>query len=192
SVGGGAMSGSGGGGLSSPSRNLPPVPGWVETVSTAIDHSFSIINPIRIAGYIAKYPNLWKLMRIDGVTELPGTLSKVATGIGWGLSIAGGVVAGYEKYASGASLSSSIAGGLINAGISIGGMYASTAIATAAMGALAASSLAIPGGVIIIGGAVIAVVAGIAINHLFTKLEIGGNTIEGHLNDFVDWLIFWD
>ena len=110
----------------------------------------------------------------------------------WGLSIAGGVVAGYEKYASGASLISSIAGGLINAGISIGGMYASTAIATAAMGALAASSLAIPGGVIIIGGAVIAVVAGIAINHLFTKLEIGGNTIEGHLNDFVDWLIFWD
>ena len=192
SVGGGAMSGSGGGGSSSPSRNLPPVPGWVETVSTAIDHSFSIINPIRTAGYIAKYPNLWNLMRIDGATELPGTLSKVSTGLGWGFGIIGGVITCYEKYASGASLSSSIAGGLINAGISIGGMYASTAIATAAMGALAASSLAIPGGVIIIGGAVIAVVAGIAINHLFTKLEIGGNTIEGHLNDFVDWLIFWD
>ena len=60
------------------------------------------------------------------------------------------------------------------------------------MGALAASSLAIPGGVIIVGGAIIAVVVGIAINYLFTKLEIGGNTIEGHLNDFVDWLIFWD
>lgn len=63
---------------------------------------------------------------------------------------------------------------------------------TTAMGALAASSLAIPGGVIIVGGAIIAVVVGIAINHLFTKLEIGGSTIEGHLNDFVDWLIFWD
>ena len=83
-----------------------------------------------------QFTDLWDLMRLDGVTELPGTLSKVATGIGWGLSIAGGAI--------------------------------------------------------IVGWAIIAVVAGIAINHLFTKLEIGGNTIEGHLNDFVDWLIFWD
>ena len=192
SVSGGAISGSGGGVSSSPSRNLPSVPGWLGTLSTGLDHGFTMINPIRSAIACLQFTDLWDLMRLDGVTELPGALSKVATGIGWGLSIAGGVIAGYEKYASGASLSSSIAGGLINAGISIGGMYASTAIATAAMGALAASSLAIPGGVIIIGGAVIAVVAGIAINHLFTKLEIGGNTIEGHLNDFVDWLIFWD
>lgn len=130
-----------------------------------------MINPIRSAIACLQFTNLWDLMRLDCVTELPGALSKVATGIGWGLSIAGG---------------------LVNAGISIGGMYASTAIATAAMGTLAASSLAILGGVIIVGGAVIAVIAGIAINHLFTKLEIGGNTIEGHLNDFVDWLIFWD
>ena len=126
-----------------------------------------MINPIRSAITCLQFTDLWDLMRLGGVTEL----SIVATGIGWGLSIAGG---------------------LINAGISIAGMYASTAIATAAMGALAASSLAIPGGVIIVGGAVIAVFAGIAINHLFTKLEIGGNTIEGYLNDFVDWLIFWD
>ena len=187
-----SISGSGGGGSSSLSRNLPSVPGWLGTLSTGLDHGFTMINPIRSAIACLQFTDLWDLMRLDGVTELPGALSKVATGIGWGLSIAGGVIAGYEKYASGASLSSSIAGGLINAGISIGGMYASTAIATAAMGALAAASLAIPGGVIIVGGAVIAVVAGIAINHLFTKLEIGGNTIEGHLNNFVDWLIFWD
>ena len=182
----------GGGGPSSPSRNLPSVPAWLGTLSTGLDNGFTMINPIRSAIACLQFTYLWDLMRLDGVTELPGALSKVATGIGWGLSIAGGVIAGYEKYASGASISSSIAGGLINAGISIGGMYASTAIATAAMGALAASSLAIPGGVIIVGGAVIAVVAGIAINYLFTKLEIGGNTIEGHLNNFVDWLIFWD
>ncbi len=69
-------------GSGSISRNLPPVPGWMDTLSTAIDHSFSIINPIRTAAYIAKYPNLWNLMRLDGVTELPGALSKVATGVG--------------------------------------------------------------------------------------------------------------
>ena len=192
SVGGGLMYVSGSGNLSSPSRNLSSVPGWLGTLSTGLDHGFTMINPIRSAIACLQFTDLWDLMRLDGVTELPGTLSKVATGIGWGLSIAGGAIAGYEKYASGASLSSAIAGGIINAGISIGAMYASTAIATAAMGALVASSLAIPGGVIIVGGAIIAVVAGIAINHLFTKLEIGGNTIEGHLNDFVDWLIFWD
>ena len=171
---------------------LPQVPEWVDTLSTGLDHGFSMINPIRSALACLQYTDLWDLMRLDGITELPGVLSKVATGVGWGLSIAGGVIAGYEKYASGASISSSIAGGLINTGISIGGMYLSTAVASYAMGALAASSLAIPGAVIVVGGAVIAVGVGIAINHFATKLMIFGNTIEGHLNNFVDWLIFWD
>lgn len=71
-------------------------------------------------------------------------------------------------------------------------MYASTAISTAIMGTLAASSLAIPGGIIIIGGAIFGIGVGIAIDYLATKLEIGGNTIEGHLNNLVDLLIFWD
>ena len=179
-------------GLSSPSRNLSHVPRWLETLSTGLDHGFTMINPIRSAIACLQFTDLGDLMRLDGVTDLPGTLSKVTTGIGWRLSIAGGLIAGYEKYASGASLSSSIAGGLINAGISIVGMYASTAISTAVIGVLAASSLAIPGGVIIVGGAMITVAVGIAIKHLFTKVEIDGNTIEGQLNDFVDWLIFWD
>lgn len=71
-------------------------------------------------------------------------------------------------------------------------MYVSTAVASSIMGGLAASSLSIPGAVIVVGGAVIAIGVGIAINHLASKLTVGGNTIEGHLNDFADWLIFWD
>lgn len=174
------------------SRNLPSIPGWLETLSIGLDHGFTMINPIRSALACSQFTNLWNLMRLDGVTELPGTLSRLATGIGWGLSITSGLITAYEKYASGASLSSAIAGGIINAGISIGTMYASTTIATATMGVLATSSLAIPGGFIIVGGAVIAVALGVAINHLFTELEICGKTIEEYLNDFVDWLIFWD
>ena len=38
SVSGGAISGSGVGGSSSPSRNLPSVPGWLGTLSTGLDH----------------------------------------------------------------------------------------------------------------------------------------------------------
>ena len=171
-------------------RNLPPVPGWVETLSTAIDHSFSIINPIRTAGYIAKYPNLWDVMRLDGVTELPGVLSKVATGVGWGLGIIGGAIAGYEKYNSGASVISSFSGGVINAGISIGGMYAATGLASLAMGALV--GLGAPGGAVVVAGAIVAVAVGVGINYVFTQADFFGNTLEGYLNDFVDWLIFWD
>ena len=139
-----------------------------------------------------KFTDLWNLIRLDEITELHGTLSKVATGICLGLSIASGIIVGCEKYASVASVNSDVGGGIINIGINIGAMYASTTIATAAMGALAASSLAIPDGIIILSGAIISVCVGIAINHLFTKLVIAGNTIEGHLNNFVDWLIFWD
>lgn len=129
-------------------------------------------------------------MRIEGVTELPGTLFKVATGVGQGLGIIVGVVAGYEKYASGASGISSIFGGFINTGISIGGMYAATGLASLGMGVMAAAS--IPGGIVVLGGAVIAILAGVRINYLLTEVDFFGNTIEGHVNDFVDWLIFWD
>jgi len=167
------------------------LPQWVNPLSTAIDHAFSVINPIRSAAYTLMHTNLWDLMRLDGVTELPGALSTTATVVGWGLGLIGGVFAGCEKYASGASVISSVFGGLINAGISIGGMYAATGIATWGMGLLAAST-ALPGGVIILMGAAAAIIIGVAINHTLTKWNIAGETIEGHLNNFVDWLIFWD
>ena len=56
-------------------RNFPAVPEWVDTVSTAVDHAFSLVNPIRTAAATLMYTNRWDEMRLDGVTELPGTLS---------------------------------------------------------------------------------------------------------------------
>ena len=164
------------------SKNVSSVPKWIDTLSIAIDHSFSIINPIRTAIAINEYEHLWDLMRLDGVTELPGLLSKVATGVGWGLGIISGSIAGYEKYASGASLFSSLVGGIINASINIGGMYVATGLASLGMEVLTAVGAL--GGIVVVAGAVGAIIIGVAINHLFTKLEIGGNTIEEHLNNF--------
>ena len=172
------------------SSNLPPVPEWMDELLTAIDHSFSVINPIRTSIALAKNPGLWVLMRLYGFTELPGALSKAATCVGWGVGIISGVITGYEKYKSGASGINSFGAGLINAGINIGGMYAATYLASLGMGLL--TTVGIPGGIIVIAGAVGAIIIGIGINHLFTKLGIAGNTIEGHLNNFFDWLIFWD
>ena len=48
------------------------------------------------------------------------------------------------------------------------------------------------GVIVVVGSAIVAIISGVAINHLFTKAEIGGNTLEGHLNNLEDWLIFWD
>ena len=79
---------------------------------------------------------------------------------------------------------------LINAGINIGGMYVATGLATFGMGTLAVAG--IPGGVVVLIGGAAAIVIGTGINYLITELEIEGNTIEGLLNTFVDWLIFWD
>ena len=173
-------------------RNLPPVPEWIEKSLKRIDIVSSLISPIRTSIATFKYTNLWDLMRLDGVTELPGALSKTMLIIGCVTSGLGGIVAGYEKYASGASLISSIAGGIINAGIGIGIMYASSAIATSIIGALAASSLAIPGGILVVGGALLAMWISDRMDYLVTKVEILGDTIEGHINNFVDWLIWWD
>jgi RHS repeat-associated protein len=172
------------------SECLTVVPRWVDKFLTAIDHSFSIINPIRTASYISKYPNLWNLMRLDGVADLPGALSKTATGIGWGICAVGGAISGYEKYASGASLISSIAGGVINAGISIGGMYAATGLASYGMGLLIAANA--PGGIVVVSGAIIAIGVGALVNHLATEVKFMGNTLEDHINNIFDWLIFWD
>lgn len=51
-------------------------------METGLDHGFTMINPIRSAVACLKFKELWDLMRLDGITELPGTLSKVATVIG--------------------------------------------------------------------------------------------------------------
>lgn len=69
-------------GTTSVFRNLPYVPEWLEILATGLDHGFTMINPIRSAVACLKFTDLWDLMRLDGITELPGTLSKVATGIG--------------------------------------------------------------------------------------------------------------
>lgn len=78
-----------------------------------------------------------------------------------GLSIAGGVIAGYEKYSSVACLSNFIVSRFINAGISIGSMHTSITITMAAMEIATASSLVISRGVIIAWGVIITATAGI-------------------------------
>lgn len=52
--------------------------------------------------------------------------------------------------------------------------------------------LGVSGGAVVVVGTIGAIIIGVAINYLFTKLEVSGNTLEGYLNDFADWLIFWD
>ena len=170
---------------------LQSIIAWIKKLSPIIDGISSMVSPIRTAIATLSHINLWEVMRLDGITELSGTLSKVMTSVGWGLSIIGGVVKGYEKYSSGSSVSSAIAGGVINAGINIGIMYASSAIATSLIGVLAASS-AIPGGLLVVGGAALAIGIGIGLNYLISEVEICGDTIEGHINKFIDWLIWWD
>ena len=189
-ISGGAMSGVGVGSSTSISRNMPPVPGWIKTASSIADPLTSFIGPIRTAIYAFTTTDLWDLMRLDGVDELPGILSKSMKIAGYGLAIFNAGVVGYEKYASGASNISALAGAGINACIGIGSIYVSTLAGSFVVGLLSATALS--GGWIILLSAGAAFIAGTATNHLLTKLEIGGNTIEGHLNDFIDWLIWWD
>ncbi len=190
SVGGGSMSGSGFGGSTSIPRNMPPVPGWLKIASSISDPLTSFVGPIRTAIYAFTTTGLWDLMRLDGVDELPGKLSKSMKIAGYGLAIFNAGVVGYEKYASGASNISALAGAGINACIGIGSIHVATLAGSFAVGLLSATALS--GGWIILLSAGAAFLVGTAANHLLTKLEIGGNTIEGHLNNFVDWLIWWD
>ncbi len=129
-------------------------------------------------------------MRLDGVDELPGILSKSMKIAGYGLAIFNAGIAEYEKYASGTSNISAFAGALINACIGIGSIHVSILVDSFAVGLLSATALS--GGLIILLSAGASFIAGTAVNHLLTKLEIGGNTIEEHLNNLVDWLIWWD
>ena len=109
---------------------------------------------------------------------------------GYSLAAFNAGVVGYEKYASGASNISAVVGALINLGIGIGTIRVSTLAGSFAVGLLSATAL--PVGWIVVLGATVAFLASVATNYLLTNLEIRGNTIEGHLNDFLDWLIWWD
>ena len=125
-ISGGAMSGVGVGSSTSISRNMPPVPGWIKTASSIADPLTSFVGPIRTAIYAFTTTDLWDLMRLDGVDELPGILSKSMNIAGYGLAIFNAGVVGYEKYASGASNISALAGAGINACIGIGSIHVST------------------------------------------------------------------
>jgi len=184
------MHGSGVDGSTSIPRNKTPVPEWIKTASSIADPLTSFVGPIRTAIYAFTTTDLWDLMRLDGVDELPGILSKSMKIVGYGLAILNAGIAGYEKYASGASNISAFAGTLINSCIGIGSIHVSTLVGSFAVGLLSATALS--GGWIILLSAGASFVAGTFVNHLLTKLKMGGNTIEEHLNNLVDWLIWWD
>ena len=175
---------------SNSSRNMVPVPSWMKTASSIADPLTSFVGPIRTSIYAFTTTNLWDLMRLDGVDELPGILSKSMKIAGYGFAIFNSGIVGYEKYASGASNISALMGAGINACIGIGSIHVSTLAGSFVVGSLSATALS--GGWIILLSAGVAYLAGTAVNHILTKLEIGGNTIEGHLNNLVDWLIWWD
>ena len=80
----------------------------------------------------------------------------------------------------------------IDTGLASLGMEVLTAVGALGGIVVVAGAVGALGGIVVVAGAVGAIIIGVAINHLFTKLEIGGNTIEEHLNNFFDWLIFWD
>ena len=171
-------------------RNMPSVPEWIKTTSSIADSITSSIGPIRTAIYAFTNTDLFDLMRLDGINELPGAFSTTIHRIGIGLTIFNAGIVGYEKYASGSSNISAFLGAGINAGIGGFSIYTSTLAGGATVGLLASTS--IPGGWVILLGAGAAYIVGTATNHFFTKMNIGGNTIEGHLNNLLDWLIWWD
>lgn len=80
-------------------------------------------------------------MRLDGIDELPGILSKSMKIAGYGLAIFNAGIVGHEKYASGASLSSALVGTGINACIGIGSIHVSTLAGSFSVGLLSATAL---------------------------------------------------
>ena len=172
------------------SRNMPSVPSWIKTASSIADPLTSFVAPIRTSIYAFTTTGLWDLMRLDGVDVLPGVLSESMKIAGYGLTIFNAGIVGYEKYASGASNISALAGAGINASIGIGSIHMSTLAGSFVVKSLSATTLA--GGWIILLSASAAFLAGTAVNHFLTKLEFGGYTVEEHFNNLIDWLIWWD
>lgn len=177
--------------LENSDRVVLTISDWIAPLSTGIDHAISMINSVRSAIAVWKYDNLWELMKFDGITELPGTMSKIALEISYGLGVIEGLIAGYEKYSAGASFFSSTMTALVNIKYNIGITAASSASAAAIVGYLAASTT-IPGGILIVGGAVVAILIGEFLEWTLTELPLFGKTYQEREKDYYDWLIFWD
>ena len=173
------------------SRNLPALPGWIDPLQGSIDIFSSLAPILRTAGTLFKDSSILDLMRLDGITELPGGLSTFGKIAGWSLIGIDAVLTGYSAYQSGASLGASVTAGAVRGAIGIG-----TMLAGAKMGALLGASIGsiIPGAGTAVG-AIIGAVLGIGISLLLTynltKVEIGGKTIEKHIVDFINKLFGW-
>jgi RHS repeat-associated protein len=155
-----------------------------------VDFSVSISGSIRAFLAIQKNPGLENLMKHDGVSELPGALSKTLKWVGFGLIGIDVAYNAYNKYQNGESLNRIIDNSLVRASLSVGVMY-SAGIAGAKVGMVVGNLIPIPGAGMVIGS-IVGFGVGYGLSRLTTEVDVFGDTVEGHLTDFIDTITFWN
>ena len=180
--------------LAKPDANITnekhQLPEWLGTILSVADFSTSIAGSIRAMISIMKHPDLVDLMKLDGITELPGALSSTLKWVGYGFIALDVLTNAYDKYQSGESWNRIVDNAIVRTGVSVASMYAAGLVG-AKIGAVAGNLIPIPG-VGMVVGAVVGFGVGYGVSWLATEVEVFGNTVEGHLTNVIDWITFWN
>lgn len=149
------------------SYNLPTIPKWVGYASNAVSAGFSISVVARTGWYAYHYSGLTDLMRLDGITTLPGKYTNFVNGLSYGFVALDTFFDIYSNIQQDKSAGYVIGSAIYTAGTGIGIIWAS-----GKLGAMIGTAIGGPIG-FIVGG-----IVGIVVGGLLTILS---NWLKGEL-----------
>lgn len=160
------------------------------SVSLSIDFTAGMSGELSVLGWTMKNPEFnefwytsYGIYKYEMLSNLKSPMTKIASVISYGL-------VAYDTYTdvmghinAGDSWQTTIASGIVTAGVGVFNVWASAKVGTA----VGTVIWGVPGFII---GTAAGVVVGVVINGIFYT-EINGKSIAGHIEGGIEWFLEW-
>ena len=143
---------------------LQPLPSWLDKVITGVDIGFSLSIVARTGWYTLRYPGVADLMKLDGITEIPGKYTEFVKWLGYGLAVLDTGLDFYSNVQQGQSTGYVIGSAAYTLGTDLGIMWLSGEI-----GSYIGTAIGGPVGYIV--GGLVGIAAGLFLDWLADKIK---------------------
>jgi len=144
--------------------NIKPIPSWVESAIDIADVGFAASIVGLTAWYTLKYPGVAELMKLDGITSIPGKYANLVEGLGYAFVFIETGIDMYNNWQQGQS-----AGYILASGVYTFGTGMAITWGSAKLGAYIGTSIGGPVGFIV--GGVVGIIIGLGLEWLSDEIK---------------------
>ncbi len=144
--------------------NIKPIPSWVESAIDIADVGFAASIVGLTAWYTLKYPGVAELMKLDGITSIPGKYANLVEGLGYAFVFVETGIDMYNNWQQGQSAGYILASGAYTFGTGMAITWGS-----AKLGAYIGTSIGGPVGFIV--GGVAGIIIGLGLEWLSDEIK---------------------